>query len=234
MLTKTLFALIVVAGLVVVWFLFLRSTRERWEWAVVSVGSLGLIVLMVLSLLQTNPAVLQTSASTIPTSVATQPPVLTQEAEAPATPSSTSAPTVSPATTIAPVDTTPTSAPPTSTPQPQSTPTGAPDVSPTRSVRATQTRVASTPTVVEQSIATVGDTGGNVRSEPQIEDNIIGFVDPGDEVIVVGSFGQWYLIRLGEQTSGRSRIDGDEGWIAAALLSQPSQAPPEVAPPPGP
>lgn len=235
MLMKALFALVIVVGLIVVWILFLRSTRERWELAVVIVGTGGLLVLMLMTLLQSNTPVLQTSAIAAPGIQQTEPPVVTQEATevatvVAATPSATSAPSASPLATTAPTVSppTPTPAAPTSAPTPRSTATLAADATPT--VLATQTSAASTPTAGTESVATVGDTGGNIRSAPAIEDNIIGFVDRGDEVIVIASFGEWYLVRLGSQTSGRSRIAGGEGWIVAALIGEPSQTPPEITP----
>jgi hypothetical protein len=71
---------------------------------------------------------------------------------------------------------------------------------------------------------------GNVRALPvQNQDNVIGGITEGDEVIFISRTpdGQWYRIRLGERHATRSKIndpDGNEnGWVRRSLLAQPPE-----------
>jgi flagellar FliL protein len=54
--------------------------------------------------------------------------------------------------------------------------------------------------------------GGNVRSEPFIDDNIVGGVNAGEEVTLLERTpdGGWYRLRT---------IRGEEGWVSASLLT---------------
>lgn len=79
---------------------------------------------------------------------------------------------------------------------------------------------------------------GNVRAQPtRSQNNVIGAVNEGDQVIVVASTPdqQWYRIALGEQRSASSRIDTPDqtGWVARSLLSPVAgQVPVEEVPTP--
>lgn len=235
-----LFTLFVVVGLAVVWTLFLRNTRARWELAVMLAGTLGLLVLVILMFVQPRASVPQTFASTVPTSTPSEvaSPVVQEtaptstEAVAAATDIATPAPELpSPAVTAS-----------ATLPPPPATATGAPtgvptargtSTTPTPEASVTATRTPGpTPSATGTTgiPATVGAAGGNIRSAPETGDNIIGFVDPGDEVVVVGAFGQWYLVRLGERTAGRARIDGGAGWIVSSLVEDLSGVPPQITP----
>jgi HEAT repeats/Bacterial SH3 domain len=73
------------------------------------------------------------------------------------------------------------------------------------------------------AIATVV-ASGNVRAQPtRSQNNVIGAVNEGDQVIVVASTSdqQWYRIALGAERSASSRIDTPDqtGWVARSLLS---------------
>ncbi len=96
------------------------------------------------------------------------------------------------------------------TPEPTSTPAATP-----------------TPTVI---VATVRGNTGNVRSSPELGQNVIGLVNGGDEVIVIGANGDWYLVRLGEKRAESSRIRGDEGWVHSMVINEPSGPVPSATP----
>jgi HEAT repeats/Bacterial SH3 domain len=71
---------------------------------------------------------------------------------------------------------------------------------------------------------TIVVASGNVRAQPtRGQNNVIGAINEGDEVILVASTPdqQWYRIALGPQRSGSSRIDTPDqtGWVARSLLS---------------
>jgi hypothetical protein len=80
--------------------------------------------------------------------------------------------------------------------------------------------------------STVIALSANVRSGPELGDNVIGMVHQGDELLVLGVLGDWYLVRLGEQTSVRSIIRGGQGWVGRVVVKAPRQLPPRVALPP--
>ncbi|MFQ3663702.1 MAG: SH3 domain-containing protein [Chloroflexaceae bacterium] len=65
----------------------------------------------------------------------------------------------------------------------------------------------------------------NVRPFPDTNNQPIGRVSLGDEIIFIGRSqnGQWYLIRLGAQRSPASAINSPDGagWVNQALLSPP-------------
>jgi hypothetical protein len=99
----------------------------------------------------------------------------------------------------------------------------------------TPTRVpARTSTPTRQVItSTVIARGANVRSSPAIGDNVIGLVHEGDELILLGVLGDWYLVRLGAQTAVGTTIRGGQGWVGGAVVKAPRQVPPRVALPLG-
>jgi hypothetical protein len=76
--------------------------------------------------------------------------------------------------------------------------------------------------------------GSNVRPSPSTENEPIGQLSLGDQVIFrgVSPDGEWYLIQLGENYSDISRIDDPDGtgWVNSALLSAPAADLPVVEP----
>ena len=120
----------------------------------------------------------------------------------------------------APAAATPTSAPPTPTPAPAAAPTPAPP-------DAAAAPPPNGPT------GTVRARAANVRSAPSLGNNVIGYVYAGDDIVFLGSSGEWFLIRLGDKKSDRSRIRGDQGWIARSSVNAPPDVP-AIAPTPKP
>jgi hypothetical protein len=76
--------------------------------------------------------------------------------------------------------------------------------------------------------------GSNVRPSPSTENEPIGQLSLGDQVIFrgVSPDGEWYLVQLGENYSDISRIDDPDGtgWVNGALLSAPAADLPVVEP----
>lgn len=130
---------------------------------------------------------------------------------------------------------TPTSAPPEAT----STPTQVP------SVLATTPAIVATaepsPTIVRTPTATTVPTplaiaivdnavGGYVRGGPGLNNAPIGVVQRGDQLIILGRTGGWYLVRLGTPHSDRSYITGDRGWLSRSLVDRPNLPVPGITP----
>lgn len=89
----------------------------------------------------------------------------------------------------------------------------------------------SEPTAPPQIVSTVKVASGNVRDRPNVNGRQVGTVFSGDELIFLARNGEWYRVRLGEKRSGRSRIEGDEGWVSAVVVNVPSASiPPEASP----
>lgn len=69
--------------------------------------------------------------------------------------------------------------------------------------------------------------GANVRPLPSTQNQPVGELNQGDEIVFVGrtTNGDWYLVRLGERHSDSSFIDNPDGssagWVNEALLSRP-------------
>lgn len=201
-------------------------------------GTLGLLILVLLMFVQPRATAPQTFASTIPSSTPSEVAALPEQQTVVSTseviPAATaiSTPSLEPPrpSATASVAASPQPVTATSTPTLRSiTTTATGTQTPTASVAATQT-IGPTPraTTTTGITATVGSSGGNIRSAPEVGDNIIGFVARGDEVVVIGAFGEWYLVRLGARTAGRARIEGGEGWIVSALVEDPSEVPPQI------
>ncbi|NNJ13007.1 SH3 domain-containing protein [Chloroflexales bacterium ZM16-3] len=85
----------------------------------------------------------------------------------------------------------------------------------------------------------------NVRPQPNTNNQPIGQVNQGDEVIFLArtSNSQWYLVRLGTQFASASRIDNPDGsgtgWVNRALVTSPDgdlpvQEPVAIEPSPAP
>jgi hypothetical protein len=76
--------------------------------------------------------------------------------------------------------------------------------------------------------------GSNVRPSPSTQNEPIGQLNLGDQIIFRGISpdGNWYLIQLGENYSDISRIDNPDGtgWVNGALLSSPAADLPVVEP----
>lgn len=98
-----------------------------------------------------------------------------------------------------------------------------PDVLATPTVRA----LTPTPSVIT---STVKSGSGNVRSQAQLGDNVIGIVNEGDELIFLAVQGDWYYVELGDKTSARSNIQGGRGWVSRVVVNDPSTRPPQVTP----
>jgi hypothetical protein len=68
--------------------------------------------------------------------------------------------------------------------------------------------------------------GSNVRPSPSTQNEPIGQLNLGDQIIFRGISpdGNWYLVQLGENYSDISRIDNPDGtgWVNGALLSSPA------------
>jgi hypothetical protein len=99
------------------------------------------------------------------------------------------------------------------------------------------------PTPTSIPTPTPGITGtvlqrANVRPEPTVQNEPIGLLNSGDEVIFLAQSadGNWYQVRLGSQASDASAIGGpdgaDAGWVSASLLSSPSGEVPVATPVP--
>ena len=129
-----------------------------------------------------------------------------------------------PAPAPAPATPTPTSAPPSATPTsapPPATPTPVPAAAPP----------ASPPP--NGPVGTVRLRAANVRSAPSLGNNVVGYVYAGDDIVFLGSSGDWFLIRLGDKKSNRSRIRGDQGWVSRVAVNAPPDVP-GIAPTPNP
>jgi hypothetical protein len=76
--------------------------------------------------------------------------------------------------------------------------------------------------------------GSNVRPSPSTQNEPIGQLNLGDQVIFrgVSPDGDWYLVQLGENSSDISRIDDPDGigWVNGALLSSPAADLPVIEP----
>lgn len=87
--------------------------------------------------------------------------------------------------------------------------------------------ITPTPSVIT---STVKSGSGNVRSQAQLGDNVIGIVNEGDELIFLAVQGDWYYVQLGQKRSARSNIRGDRGWVSRVVVNEPSTRPPQVTP----
>jgi hypothetical protein len=93
-----------------------------------------------------------------------------------------------------------------------------------------------TPVVTASAVitSTVKAGSGNVRSSPELGDNVIGFVNQGDVLTFLAVSGDWYLVELGTPHSSQSKINGGQGWVSRIVVNEPSQRPPTVTPTPSP
>lgn len=85
------------------------------------------------------------------------------------------------------------------------------------------------PSLAPQIVSTVKVASGNVRDRPNVNGRQLGTVYNGDELIFLARNGDWYRVRLGDQRSDRSRIEGDEGWVSAVVVNVPSASLPAEA-----
>ncbi|MCX7790478.1 MAG: SH3 domain-containing protein, partial [Chloroflexaceae bacterium] len=130
---------------------------------------------------------------------------------------------VIPGQTEIPQFTLPTVAP---TPAP-SAPTAAPAPAPTPAARRVEPVLAPTTASVATDVLTgTVRQDANVRPFPGTDNQPIGRVSLGDEIIFIGRSqnSQWYLIRLGARRSPVSVINSPDGagWVNQALLSPPT------------
>lgn len=127
----------------------------------------------------------------------------------------------------------PTNAPPSPTFEPS--PTSAPP-SPTNAPSSTPPAATSGPTEViatatpALSISVVNVPRAFVYDSPSGNQSIIGGVERGDELEVLGQRSTWYLVRVYRAASPRSRIEGGQGWIAQDEVQPPSLPVPVLAP----
>jgi hypothetical protein len=123
--------------------------------------------------------------------------------------------------------------PPTLTAVPSST---APAPSPTRAPSPTARVASPPPTLVpptktpSASISHVIAARVYVYDGPSANNSIIGGVDRGDELVVLGSRGAWYLVRINGPEPGRTKIEGGQGWIPRDQITPPSQPVPAIEP----
>jgi len=101
----------------------------------------------------------------------------------------------------------------------------------------TTPEVTATPAVTATAsviTGTVRRTNGNVRSAPELGNNVVGLVNLDDELIFLGenSSGDWYLVRLSDNVSSRSFIRTGEGWVSGVVVNEPSQSVPKATPSP--
>lgn len=143
----------------------------------------------------------------------------------------TTAPTATPTVEVQPTATgrTPISTKPalTATARPTTRPP-TPTQTPTQSAAILVTPTPTFTPIVITSVVTAA--GGNVRSGPSVNNPVIGAVERGDQVVLVGVSGNWYQVRLGNPRTRRSYITGEQGWIARSLIAPPSLPVPEIAP----
>ncbi len=127
------------------------------------------------------------------------------------------------------------------TPLPTREPTSAPAAVAVPSLTVETPAVA--PSVVTATAQVTGTAlqDANVRPSPDINNEPVGKVQRGDEVIFVARTvdGQWYRVRLGERYTDGSWINNPDGsasgWVNQALLSPPTgSVPVEDSPTPTP
>ncbi len=80
------------------------------------------------------------------------------------------------------------------------------------------------PAIAPDAIIATVIASGNVRALPtRAQNNVIGSVNEGDEVLIIASTAdrQWYRIALGERHASTSQINNQtqSGWVARSLLS---------------
>ena len=181
-----------------------------------------------------------TAADALPsmstTTASTREPTVT-DVVLPTVSSTATAPTLpEPSATLAPSATPPEPSPtaqpaPTAAPSP-TPPPSSPTLAPSPTVLvATLAPTQVPPTVTPAiSISVVTSPNAFVYDGPSFENSIIGGVEGGDELVVLGSNAGWYLVRVNGPGSPRSRIEGGQGWIDQGLISPPSQPIPAVTP----
>ncbi len=197
---------------------------------VLIIAMIAVVILLLLGasfgavLLATNQAGIDDSLpspSVLAAAVSTASPMLSETGAAPSL-SATSSPTLAPLPTLP--EPSATLAPP--TPPPPS-PTLAPPTPPPPPPAPTLVPPTATPSV---SISVVRAPRAFVYDGPSSNNSIIGGVEQGDELVVLGRSGTWYLVRVSGAESPRSRIEGGQGWIAQDLVGPPSQPVPVITP----
>jgi len=147
-----------------------------------------------------------------------------------------STPTPSPTTTIVPPPATPAPAvkagarTPTQLIASTIPSTALPMASPEPSATTAPTVTLPSPTVLTPSESIVTAPSIFVYDGPSTNNSIIGGMQRDDKVVILGSSGTWYLIRVSSTNSPRSRIEGGRGWITQDVVTPPSQALPVITP----
>ena len=77
-----------------------------------------------------------------------------------------------------------------------------------------------TPTTAPLTVTVIAPEA-NVRSGPEVGDNIIGQVYQGEDLIVLERTDGWYLVQLGAQRSDDSNIRGGQGWVRSTVVTPP-------------
>lgn len=113
-------------------------------------------------------------------------------------------------------------------PEPTNAPATEAEAGPAATPRPTVAPVLAPTTAVTASAILTGTVrqDANVRPFPDTNNQPIGRVSPGDEIIFIARSpnGQWYLVRLGAQRSPLSAINSPDGagWVNQALVSPPA------------
>lgn len=100
------------------------------------------------------------------------------------------------------------------------------DAEPTSEPAETTTAVpsiAATPEIIARVTQ-----NANIRSGPGTNFQVVGAARTNDEVILLAQANGWYRIRLGENVSELSELDG-EGYIASSLVEAPNASVPAAA-----
>jgi len=236
--------ILMAAGIVVVLILFAEQPRGRWEFLILILGLGLVIVLLALNV----PRSLRPSSADKNTGLASDaagasPIAVTIQAEQ-GEPTATTQAAATAGLSATPQPQTPPPIPPSITPlatprvEPAATPTAqmvpptetAANVSPTPDQTATFQAMPAVTAIPTPSVitSTVKALGGNVRSSPALGNNVIGLVQQGDELVILGVRDDWYLVGLGTKTAPGSNIPGGQGWVRRGLINEPSQPPPLV------
>ena len=185
-------------------------------------AALAIAVTVLLLLVLSLGAVLLVSQSGVASDVTVTPStgpgtLATTEPPADADQLATSPSRVPPATSLPPATISPT------------TPTPAVPVV-TRTPAVAPTFPILTPTVPTLAESVVTAPSAFVYDKPIIMNSVIGGIQRDDKIVILGSSGTWYLIRVSSTNSARSKIEGGQGWIVQDAVSPPSKPVPEITP----
>jgi cytoskeletal protein RodZ len=210
----TTIVLIGLAGTILAWIAYFRFSHEVREFLLLVVMTVVIVMLLLVAVMVPVPWK-NTRTGADPGTIAI----------GNIAPMATSTPELS---TLTVEPTPPATATAASTPTAPATATAA--STPTAPATAT---AASTPVPTAAGVeTTIRAPAVNIRSAPSETSNIVGSVQQGDEVIVLGVFGDWYLIRLGTERAPGSTINTNQGWISQPLVNAPTQTVPAITPAP--